>query len=426
MVYRKFFIFLFVCITAVNIYIYLNRNDFTFIKQSAANEIYPNYSTLTANKFIIINDSTLDVVTNDATDKPKTWAIKKNGSAYATYTGINPRLVLEKGTGKYTIFNNKGDSFYLQAEYLANEDYQKHHLTKQGGISIFNSDLLQAKELNNLDKWRDDEVAVTPKEEKEVLQILKDSIKILSTDLTVDKVKKIGCFLSYNLYKSNGIPADSLLNLSVFNQYKCALKGAPIWCGNYSMIFNLFAFKAGIKTRHVEINKIRSGVEGNLHLFNEYYIPEQKKWAAIDLTFNNIFYIGKDGKLLNAVEVKNANPADTNIKVLKAQTAVDLHSIAFSELENSFKDIYNSHSDLKFYLSLNYNESNSFFKKLKRYFVKKYYYEMYSENTIADNKNFYIKQFLLMLQYIFTALLLPVILLKVTSNIKGNTTIKPT
>ena len=418
MIYRKFFFFLFVCVTAANIYIYLNRNEFTFIKQSTGNEIYPDYSTLTVNKFIIINDSTLDVVTNDATDKPITWTINKNGRAYATYTGINPRLVLEKGTGKYIIFNNTGDSFYLQAEYLSNEDYQKHHLTRQGGISIFNSDLLQAKELNNLDKWRDDEVAVTAPEGQEVLQILKDSIKILSTDLTVEKVKKIGCYLSYNLYKSNGIPADSLLNLSVFDQYKSALKGAPVWCGNFAMIFNLFAFKAGIKTRHIEINKIRSGVEGNLHLFNEYYIPEQKKWAAIDLTFNNIFYIGKDDKLLNAVEVKNADSADTSIKVLKAQTATELHSIAFNELENSFKDIYNSHSDLKFFLSLNYNESNSFIKKLKRYFVKKYYYELYSDNTIIDNKKFYVKQFLLMLQFILTALLLLVVLFKVTSSTK--------
>jgi hypothetical protein len=418
MIYRKLFFFLFVCVTAANIYIYLNRNDFTFIKQSTSNEIYPDYSTLTANKFIIINDSTLDVVTNNATDKPTTWAIKKNGSAYAIYTGINPRLVLEKGTRTYTIFNNTGDSFYLQAEYLANEDYKKHQLTKQGGISIFNSDLLQEKKLNNLDKWRDDEVAVTTQEEQEILKILKDSIKIISTDITVEKVKKIGCYLSYNLYKSNGIPADSLLNLSVFNQYKCAVKGSPIWCGNFAMIFNLFAFKAGIKTRHVEINKIRSGIEGNLHLFNEYYIPEQKKWAAIDLTFNNIFYIGRDGKLLNAVEVKNTNPADSSIKVSQAQTATDLHSIAFSELDNSFKDIYNSHSDLKFYLSLNYNESNSFIKKLKRYFVKKYYYELYSDNTIIDNKKFYFKPFLLILQYIITALLLLVILFKFTRNKK--------
>ncbi len=420
MIYRNFFFFLFVCICAVNIYVYLNRNDFTFIKQSSFNEIYPSYSTLTANKFIVKNDSTLEVVVNDATDTPSTWVVQKNGRPYVTYTGINPKFTLEKGTGRYTLFNNKGDSFYLQAEYLSDEDYKKHNLSKQGGVSIFNADLLQENGLNNLDKWRDDELAVTAQEEQELLQILKDSIKVLPTDLTIDKVKKIGCYLAYRLYKSNGIPADTLLNLSTFNQYKLALKGAPIWCGNFAMIFNLFAFNAGIKTRHVEINKIRSGVEGNLHLFNEYYIPEQKKWAAIDLTFNNIFYIGKDGKLLNAVEVKNANPADTNIKVLKAQTVTDLHSIPFCKLENSFKDIYNSHSDLKFYLSLNYNESNSFIKKFNRYFIKKYYYEMYSDNNITDNKNFYFKQLLLILQYILTTLLLLPILSKLKWNTNGN------
>jgi hypothetical protein len=410
--YKKIFLLLFIAITAVNLYVYRNRNEYTYQKQSSYNELYPGYSSFTANKFNILNDSTIEIVVNNPSVQSISWQIKKDGQQYADYSGINPRIIVPKGEHRFTVFNPVKDSFSLQVENMSTDDYKKFNHTQGGGLLIFNSDLLQTKEVASLDKWKDDEVKATAEEYAAITSLLKDSMKISANETTIEKVKKIGCYLGFKLFPSRGMPSDSILGLSVFNQYKCGANGDPIWCGNYSLIFNLFALKAGIKTRNVEISKKWGSVPGNLHVFNEYYIPEQRKWAAIDLTFNNVFYIDKDGNLLNAVQVKNAGIKDSTIKVLRPHSATELIAERFDQSEALFFENYDPHNDLKYYLSLNYNESNIFYKKFLRYFQKKYYYEIYSDNSLVENGNFCKKQLFLLLQYIFTALFVLAILLK--------------
>lgn len=410
--YKKIFLLLFIAITLVNLYVYRNRDEYTYKKQSSYNELYPSYSGFTANKFNILNDSTIEIVVNDPPAQPISWEIKKDGQHFTDYTGINPRITVPKGAYHFTVFNPVKDSFNLQVENMSTADYKKYNITKGGGLLVFNSDLLQTGDVASLNKWKDDEIKTTAGEDAAVASILKDSMKVSVNETTVEKVKKIGCYLGFKLFPSRGTPSDSILNLSVYNQYKCGVNRAPIWCGNYSLIFNLFALKAGIKTRNVEISKKWGTVPGNLHVFNEYYIPEQKKWAAIDLTFNNIFYTGKDGTLLNAVQVKNADIKDSTIKVLRPHSSTELIAERFDQSEAIFFENYDPHNDLKYYLSLNYNESNIFYKKFLRYFQKKYYYEIYSDNSLVENGNFCKKQLFLLLQYIFTALLVAALLLK--------------
>ncbi len=412
MLYKRLLILLFVLVTIANAGIYLNRNNYTFVKQSTYNELYPNYSSLSVHAFTILNDSVIEVLINQPGKQPVQWNILQDDSLHITYTGIYPRITVSKGLHKYKIFNALKDSFYMQAENYSAADYKKFNLTKPGSLSVFNADLLQDGAVTNLDKWRDDEILFSAEEKKNIAALLKDSVRITGTDSTVEKIKKIGCYLGTKLFASRGGPTDSLLALSVFDQYKCAAGGATIWCGNYAMIFNLFAHIAGIKTRHVEVSKTRSGVAGNLHVFNEYFIPEQKKWACIDLTFNNIFYTRSNGQLLNAVEVKDTDPSDSSITVWQPETVSSVKAIRFHQLEKLFFETYGSTNDLKFYLSLNYNESNNLIKKFKRYFQEKYYYELYSDNILTDNRNFYIKQFFLWLQYIFTGLFILLLILK--------------
>jgi len=373
MVYKRIFYILFLLITLCTIYLFINRDGYRFIKQSAYSEIYPNYLP-SIQAFKSINDSTVEVILN-----------KSNLDSSNKSTILN----LKKGIHDYVVVNKQGqDSLKVTIEYLATEDYEKQGNSLQGGITIYNSPLTQNSKETNLDKWRDDEITSTPLERNLVNELLKDSIKIDDKDNTVEKVRKIGTYLSFHLRNAVGLPTDSLLNLSVFNQYKCGIKGEKIWCGNYALIFMLFCKQAGVKTRYVEINKLYSVFPGNLHIFNEYFITEQGKWAAIDLLNNTLFYKNNYGDFLNAVQIKNANAADSSIKVFKATSDTSLAEVNFSSLPKSFFDTYNPTKELKFYLSLNYNESNNLFKKFKRYFQKKYYYELYSDSSIIDNKNF--------------------------------------
>ncbi len=387
MFYKRVFFFLFVLITFCNGYLFIKRDDYKFVKQSAYTEIYPNYLT-SIKAFKKINDSTLEVAINKINSKQNDTSIILN-----LKKGINDYFVIERWLQ---------DSLKVTIEYLATEDYAKQGNSLQGGITIYNSTQTQNIEQTNLNKWKDDEITSTPLERNLVNQLLKDSIKIEDRDITVEKVRKIGTYLSHHLRNAVGLPTDSLLNLSVYNQYKCGIKGDKIWCGNYANIFNLFCKQANVKTRYVEINKQYSNFAGNLHIFNEYFIAEQGKWAAIDLLNNNLFYRNSFGDFLNAVQIKNASALDSSIKVFKASSDKSLAIVNFSSLPKSFFDTYNNTKELKFYLSLNYNEDNNFIKKFKRYFQKKYYCELYSDSSIIDNKKFYIKQFLLLLQAIFT------------------------
>lgn len=387
MFYKRIFFFLLVLITFCNGYLFIKRDEYTFVKQSAYAEIYPNYLT-SVKAYKKINDSTLEVIINKTNPKLNDTTIQLN---------------LKKGVNDYFVIKQwLQDSLKITVEYFATEEYAKQGNSMLGGITIYNSPLTQNIEQTYLDKWRDDEIASTPLERNLVNELLKDSIKISDRDITVEKVRKIGTYLSYHLRHAVGLPTDSLLSLSVYNQYKCGIKGDKIWCGNYANIFNLFCKQANVKTRYVEINKQYSNFAGNLHIFNEYFIPEQGKWVAIDLLNNNLFYRNSIGELLNAVQIKNASALDSSIKVFKASSDTSLAIVNFSSLPKSFFDTYNNTKDVKFYLSLNYNEDNNFIKKLKRYFQKKYYYELYSDSAIADNKKFYTKQFLLLLQAIFT------------------------
>jgi hypothetical protein len=388
MFYKRVFLFLFLLITISNIYIFLNRDDYRFVKQSSYAELYPNYLT-SIKSYKKINDSTLEVVINKTNFKLSDKVVQ---------------VKLKKGIHDYDVFEKtSADSLKITVEYLATEDYAKYGNSLQGGITIYNSPLLHDLKNTELSKWKaNEEISSTPLERNLVNTILEDSIKVISTEPTIEKIKKISTFLAYKLRNAVGLPTDSLLSLSPYNQYFCGSKGQKIWCGNYAQIFMLFCKQANIKTRYVEINKLYNNLPGNLHIFNEYYITEQGKWAAIDLLNNNLFYKNNFGEFLNAVQIKNANAGDTSIKVFKANSDTSLVQISFSYLPKAFFDTYNSTKDLKYYLSLDYNEGNSLFKKFKRYFTNKYYYEFYSDNEIVNNKKFYTKSLFLWLQSIFT------------------------
>lgn len=390
MFYKRVFLFLFLLITVSNIYIFFNRDDFRFIKQSSYTNLYPNYLT-SIKSYEKINDSTLEVVVNKTNFKLTDKAVQ---------------LKLKKGIHDYDVIEKTStDSLKITVEYLATEDYANQGNSLQGGITIYNSPLLQNLENTALSKWKaDDEMTSTPLERNLVNTILKDSIKIIASESTNEKVKKISIFLAYRLRNAVGLPTDSLLSLSPYNQYVCGSKGQKIWCGNYAQIFMLFCKQANIKTRYIEINKTYNNLPGNLHIFNEYYIPEQGKWAAIDLLNNTIFFRNQFGEYLNAIQVKNTNPLDSTIKVFKAVSDSSLSIVNFSSLPKAFFDTYNSTKDLKYYLSLDYNEGNSFFKKFKRYFTNKYYYEFYLDEEMVNNKKGYFKIFFLWLQAIFTLL----------------------
>ena len=397
---RLIFILL-LLVSSCNIYIFFNRDEYSYVKQSTYSELYPLTGNPSVCDLRTINDSSIRIITDNPSAKKTDWQIITDTLAPITKNASSPEFVLLKGVHNYTIFTKEfPDTIRIKAEYVAKDSITENDKARKPGITIYKAELPVLNATEVLERWKDNEVPVSAAEKDSIQKILNDSIGIRTNDITVDKIKKMGAYLGTRLLGGGGLPPKSVRVLSIFGQYRAVCRGQKIWCGNYALVFNLFARAANIKSRNISISRAYGGAKGNLHVFNEYYIPEQRSWAAIDLMFNNIMYTDASGKLLNAVEVKNANPADNSIQVLQAAAKDYLVTKPFSTLETDFFEFFGRDKNLVYYNSVYQSNSNSFQQKMSRYFTQRSSTEIYSDSIIYNNLKFHVKQLLLLLEMI--------------------------
>lgn len=409
---HRLVLLLLLLITCSNVYVFINRDEYAYINQSTYTQLYPLTGNPSISGLKTINDSTIRIITGNPSPKKIEWQIITDSLAALTQNASSPEFVLQKGVHNYTIFTNDlPDTIRIKAEYVAKDSNTENDKARKPGITIYKTNLPVLSAIADTARWNDNEVPVSAAEKDLIQKILNDSMGIKANDITVDKIKKMGAYLGTRLLDGGGLPPKSVRELSIFGQYGAVCRGQKIWCGNYALVFNLFARAAGIKSRNISISRSYGGAEGNLHVFNEYYIPEQRSWAAIDLMFNNIMYTDASGKLLNAVDVKNANPGDNSIQVLRAAAKDYLVSKPFSTLETDFFEFFGRDKNLSFYNTVYQGNSNSFKEKISRYFTKTSSTEIYSDNIIYDNLKFYIKQLFLLLEIILLLWLVGLLIL---------------
>lgn len=419
----KLQLYLLIFFTAVNCYIYLNRNDYVFEKQSSYLDLYAKKMQPSVNRLEKVNDSTLLIKLNCPPRGPLNWFVKTGGAEANKLFQAEPTVKLKQGVYTYTIFSDSlPDTLSIKAEYFPNDYFNKAGNKQQGGIIIYNSTPLYPDCIDNDEKWSKNKVVISREDEAILQIILEDSIKIKQGDNTIEKIKKIGKYLCNKIGRSRGLPNDSVIALPVFQQYKVALAGGHIWCGIYAQIFDLFAGAAQIKSRYIEIRRSYGSVSSGIHVFNEYFIPEQKTWAAIDIMFNNLAYTDGAGRYLNGVEVKNTDPANASVSVLQGSVTDTLVALPFNRLEPAFFDFYAHDKNLYFYYVSDSSQVYSFKGKLKRYFNEESWYEIYSDNNIINNRPFYIKQLfifieILLLLILFLSIVVELIYRKITPSV---------
>jgi len=225
--------------------------------------------------------------------------------------------------------------------------------------------------------------------------------KITSNDSSLQEIIKIAKWIS-NEFRgiSKGQPIDSVLRLPMLEQYEATVKNqTPIWCGTYANMFLFFCKASNIETRIIEFFK-----PGDHHVINECYLPELKKWIAVDLTYNYIFFQNESYKLLNTLDIKKAvennrllfvNQAVSDTLIVKK---VDGKSIAWEQYLRFNPDIY-------YYKETNPAHIYTTKDKIKRYIFPISHYSIF---TTAKQSNiwFFIRTF-----FIYTLFLLIVYLL---------------
>jgi hypothetical protein len=153
--------------------------------------------------------------------------------------------------------------------------------------------------------WVDDYSYVGPKNLEDAQRVLKDDIGILHTDSTLVKIAKIVPFLKKKLARAGGVPLDDERWMDPWMLYTGMVAGtAKGWCTQNAQVFVFWANRAGIATRFVFTARTQDNtIVYTGHSIAECYVPEQNRWAFVDLQAGQMFVTDKQGLVLNTAEL---------------------------------------------------------------------------------------------------------------------------
>lgn len=151
----------------------------------------------------------------------------------------------------------------------------------------------------SIKKWMNSKELYTNSEIIQAKNLLFDSLKISIHDSAHVKLEKIAGFLIAAFYQQLGTPDLSLREYSPWQQYQLLRSDTTrdLYCTHFSTMLAFFGRVGGLSVREVECKGVN-----DLHIFNEVYFPENKKWVYSDLT-HGITYLTHNGIPLNSVEV---------------------------------------------------------------------------------------------------------------------------
>ncbi|MBN1864612.1 MAG: hypothetical protein JW808_06890 [Victivallales bacterium] len=214
--------------------------------------------------------------------------------------------------------------------------------------------------------------SIYPQEDvAEAQGMLKNEMGLKELDSTEDKIIKIACFLQRQLSHLPGIPGDEMKSMSPLKQYHHVLAGdSGLWCSNFAMIFTFFATCADIPTRLVALKGNMDGFKLSGHIFTESYVPEQQRWALVDITSNTIMLKTKSGEFMNALGLLHAVLAGNTDGISAVQFGDDgaKRITDFRVMLPDWKEYLNQGTSIVFYFPYLYH--HSWHSKISHYILK--------------------------------------------------------
>lgn len=206
----------------------------------------------------------------------------------------------------------------------------------------------------------------------------------LDTARPTNRMKLISEHLRQRFAKQTGYPTDIIHRSDPIDQYKIlsADTSQKLWCGTWAQLVSFFGWSHGLVCRNVEIMK-----PGDRHVLNEYFVPELKMWAMVDLT-HDILFAEKNGTILNTVDFLNALETPDSVTIFTGSNESILLS-QFVQLP-TIRSYYGKNFDFYYYHTTHSSIAYRPADKVKRYFLPDSWYEIY---TAKPNSNvlFYVK-----------------------------------
>ena len=160
---------------------------------------------------------------------------------------------------------------------------------------------------------------------------------------TLKKIEVLTSFLVSELKSSFGTPSDKMEDLSGLETFEAALKKeSSVWCSNLAKIYVAYANLANIPSRIVYSAGSISNLSLSGHAFCESYIPEQKKWALVDLSSQISYITNNDGIVQNSYEILNHFALNT----INHLSAMHINDSSLNRVEQTpYKKVYSSHKN---------------------------------------------------------------------------------
>lgn len=290
----------------VNYQIYINRNEGYVYTLLAYNSVYYLSDLPAISRFENTGTDSVSVVLSDKHTETS-WTITSQDGEYKTI-GKSPLIYLPLNGQTYekvyqVCRESDGFCFSLNLQRQNTGDIQV--ITS----SIPYTDLCRYSFGDFCDiSWID------PAEQESVKKILSERLKVDTCTSTLSKIELITSHINSIAHRDTNIGLNFVWNTYTACQiYNAAVEGKTnMTCNEYSEVYYLFANLAGVQSRRVGVVGFGSSdgvVKISGHHFDESYIPEQKKWAFVDITSNKAYVLNDSNEVLNTFEILMANVA---------------------------------------------------------------------------------------------------------------------
>ncbi|MCI0496667.1 transglutaminase-like domain-containing protein [candidate division KSB1 bacterium] len=305
---------LFIVLLIANIWHFLVReNEASFYPTSYATLYYPlDIPTIREWKRIDREQIQLKIAWTKKVDQ---WQIVTDGANIQISNGSDPIVTAFDDAGQlhsYTLTPlppGTGTDVHLSIRFYSKEFYAERGL-HHSDVYILRANVPCGKfKQYPINSWIDDYAYVGEEDLAKADRIIDAEIGIRDDEPTFSKMEKLARYLRIKLKDARGVPKDDFRWMNPWLIYQDMINGTGKgWCTQHGQIYAFFANRAGIQTRLM----LGARTQDNIfvysgHTWAESFIPEQNRWAFVDLSHGHIYIIDKKNQVLNTAELFHLN-----------------------------------------------------------------------------------------------------------------------
>jgi transglutaminase-like putative cysteine protease len=352
-----------------NLYVFFTREwESSFTPTSYATLYYPlDIPTIRSWHVPQVDRIQLDIACTTPVDR---WSVYTDGEQPQTALGMNPSFGIDTTFSELHTYRLVPEPKEACQPITITIQCYSGAFYKQRGMHHTDAYIVRADvpcgefEQYPVASWVDDYAYVGEEGLLEVDRVLRDEVGITPGESTFARMEKLMRFLRIRLKDAGGVPLDNERWMNPLDLYHAMVDGSGKgWCTQNAQIWVFWANRAGIATRFVF--GARTEADNHIvytgHSWGESFIPEQNRWAFVDLAHAQTYITDRNGLVLNSAELFHLNQhnafdsvfariyVDREWQKLPGMTGTDtLVTVPYTLCNGVVRNEFTSHSILKY------------------------------------------------------------------------------